>query len=90
MAIKINWKILSEKDRKKVVKIKTTKSKKLKFNIWTKIYFIWRPEFWRKLYEWKIIEFLENDLVKVKAIARKSKEFEIIILSKKKLNLDIK
>lgn len=75
MAIQINWKLVSDRERLKMNRKKTStkiiKTKKWELIIWSKIYYIWTSADQYRLYEWNIVKFKDNWLVEVKVMSRK-------------------
>jgi len=97
MAVVIDWKLVSEKDRWKLnrlkVKEKIIKKKYSQLIVWSKIHYISSKETWYRLYEWKILEFLNNDQVKVLVMSRyihDSNDLIEQIVDKNRLSLDKK
>lgn len=94
MAVQINWQLVTEKERKKINKrnLKNT-SQKLKVNemwIGSFIYYISDQTDNYRMYEWKILEFLKDDFVKISVKSRyvgDSDESQIKVIKKNRLRL---
>ena len=67
MAIKIDWKIVSDKQRKKVKK--PNKKKISTSYLWKDVWWIWDKWDWFPLYEWTVTEEVA-DVLEVQALNR--------------------
>lgn len=90
MAIKINWRIISEKERKKSLNQKMKPKKKVSSNIittWSKIFFVSRD---LKLFVWKVIDDLWDDELITEVVDQNvNTSYDVQIIKKRRKDLRI-